>query len=226
MFSRSFSLRRLLIAAVILVGLRMFLGILYEYRFYFPPDYERSAFLSGRRYNFVTTYQVAFYVHLASGPLTLVLASVSWFTAHRKKSSITLAIHRYVGRLQMAIVLGLMLPSGLVMSTEAYGGVISRAGFLSLTLATATTAGIGWWHARNRRFASHRIWMTRCAILLFSPLLLRVIAGTCILMQWESVWTYRANAWASWTVPWLVWECFQHFRINRQPKTQISERTG
>lgn len=205
-------LRNVLVFVAVLVMARMFVGVLYEYRYYFPPDFDHSPFLSGRRFSFDSAYRWAFYTHLASGPTTMVLAVVGIGTARSRSAWLKHRVHRWIGRAQMAIVFAMMLPSGLAMAWRAYGGPIAQAGFVALTLATACTAAIGWYQARLGRRESHRRWMTLCTVLLLSPLILRIVAGVLMTIGIESEITYRANAWASWLIPVLVWEGYQQRR--------------
>ena len=53
--------------------LRVLIVILMEYRFYFPPDFDQSFFLAGRRPSFAGWYSVGFYTHIISGPFVSLL---------------------------------------------------------------------------------------------------------------------------------------------------------
>ncbi len=64
--------RTVLATLVSVVMLKVLVMILWEYRNYFPPNYE-SAFLTGRRGSLVGVYGAAFYLHLLSGPVALLL---------------------------------------------------------------------------------------------------------------------------------------------------------
>jgi hypothetical protein len=57
---RMVTLRALVAAAAIVLYLRVLGGILLEYRWYFPADFENSAFLSGKQYVFRGGYAAAF----------------------------------------------------------------------------------------------------------------------------------------------------------------------
>ncbi|MFK8111530.1 MAG: DUF2306 domain-containing protein [Rubripirellula sp.] len=188
---------------VIVLSLKTFFGILYEYQWYFPPDYDHSAFLSGRRRTFVGIYQPAFYVHIISGPITMLLGTYSLLTGGVKKSR---KLHGWVGRANVFLVLALVVPSGFLMTLQAYGGPSAMLGFAALTSATGISAVMATLHARRRRFRLHRVWAIRLYILLISPLVLRIFAGVMIVTGLESVWTYRINAWGSWLAPLAIYE--------------------
>lgn len=190
-----------LVAAGVLLA-KVLLAILWEYRWYFPADFDAS-FLSGRRYTFDGVYRVAFYTHIISGPVALLLGLFLILSGPRVRFS---RLHRVVGRVLAAIVLVIVVPSGLVMASEAYAGPIAGWGFASLSIATGVSIAAAAYFARKRQLALHQRWAGRCFILLCSPLLLRVISGAVIAMQLESDWSYRFNAWASWLLPLAVFE--------------------
>lgn len=200
--SRSRLLKNLFMGAVALLGVRVFLGILSEYPKYLPPDFD-SAFLTGREKSFTPFYATAFYIHLVSGPLAILLGCFLVWSRGRGRWR---TWHRWAGRVQMAQVFALLVPTGLIMARDAFAGPIAGAGFAALSIATGATAAIALYHAINKRISLHERWATRCFILLVSPLLLRVIAGAAIVTQYESLVTYQLNAWLSWLVPLLSYE--------------------
>ena len=123
-------------------------------------------------------------------------------------------MHRYIGRAQMLIVIGVVAPSGLVMATQAYTGPIAAYGFFVHSLATAVCALAAARLAMQRQFPAHRVWATRCFILLCGPLLLRVISGATIVMNVDNDWTYRLTVWFSWLLPLAIFEIWR-WRSNR-----------
>jgi uncharacterized membrane protein len=195
-------------AAVVLLLTKVLVSIVIEYRRYFPPDFD-SAFLTGRETTFTATYAAAFYVHILSGPLALLLGAFLMSSGARKRFA---RLHRLAGRLQMALVLLALVPSGLIMARQAFAGPIAGAGFAALSLATGATALAAMAYAMRRKVAIHQRWATRCFLLLVSPLLLRLVSGFLIVMHWESPWAYCANAWLSWLVPWAVLEAWWWFK--------------
>ncbi|MCM2374520.1 DUF2306 domain-containing protein [Aporhodopirellula aestuarii] len=206
-FRRRELLARILFWAVVLVLVKVFLSIVIEYRRYFPADFE-SNFLSGRRHSFTGGYRQAFYVHILSSPIALVLATFLVVSGGKKRWQV---MHRFAGRIQFILVLLVVVPSGMVMAKDAYAGPISAAGFISLNVATAACLVMAVWRARNRKFVAHRRWATRSFVLLASPLLLRLIAGAAIVTGWESERSYQLNSWISWLIPLMIYEiCFAY----------------
>ncbi|MCA9206864.1 MAG: DUF2306 domain-containing protein [Planctomycetales bacterium] len=200
-------LNKLALFALGLLAFKTFAAVLWEYRWYFPPDFESSAFLVGRKTSFVGPYRVAFYVHLVSGPVTLILAAVLVFTGSAMRGRRSLGrLHRAAGRWQVVVVLFALAPSGLIMSRQALAGPVAGVGFASLAILTALYAAMAWRRAAQRRHSAHRHWALGCTVLLVSPLLLRIVGGVFVTLQIESPWSYRINAWLSWLIPLFVYE--------------------
>ncbi len=195
-------LRTLALSALALLFVKVLLAIVYDYRWYFPANFG-SAFLTGREALFHGSYRAAFYAHIISGPLVVILGSCLMLTGGNRRFR---QFHRYGGRVQILTVILIVAPSGFVMALSAHAGPIAALGFALLSLATAATAIITIRQAQTRKFQSHQRWANRCFILLCSPLLLRLFAGALMVLQWDSEWTYRLNAWISWLIPLAIYE--------------------
>lgn len=211
-------LSQILIGCGILLGLRILLGILYEYRWYFPPNFTESFFLAGHTTDFAGFWKVGFYVHILASPIVLLLAVfLQW-----KRSRRNLSLHRYLGRVQMLMIFLLIVPSGLVLSMKATAGPVAQIGFFALSVATGLTAAMALCRARQKKVNQHRVWATRLFVLLLSPLFLRVCSGVAIVAQLDSPTFYQINAWTSWIVPWLCFEAWRAGRWDATMKKSIS----
>ena len=71
-----FKLAKLLL---VLLGLKVLLTILWEYRLYFPADFD-ATFLIGREKFFYGIYCWAFYAHIVTVPIAIVLGSTDRFS--------------------------------------------------------------------------------------------------------------------------------------------------
>ena len=202
-------LRSIAAIAVGLLFLKVFLSILIEYRWYFPADFDRSAFLSGRRDSFIGIYRMAFYTHLLAGPLALIIATYLMFSGGKHKLR---KLHRTLGKLQLVLVLAILVPSGWVMAQQAYAGPIAAVGFSLLSIATGGSVLAAGYFAMRRKFQAHQRWATRCFLLLASPLLLRLVTGGAIVLQRESELFYCLNAWLSWLIPLAIHEFWWRYR--------------
>ena len=200
--SRLEVMKRIVFWLLVVLFVKILVSILIEYRNYFPANFE-SNFLAGRRGFFSGSYRVAFYAHIVSGPIALLISAFLMFSGKQKSLC---HWHRRLGKTLAILVLLVMLPGGCVMATKALTGPIAGVAFFALTFTTAQCVIIASWHASQERFAVHQVWATRSFILLCSPLLLRLITGATIVLDIESEWAYRFAAWGSWMIPLAVFE--------------------
>lgn len=212
--NRSLRLTQVVFWGCVIVSTKVFLSILYQYQWYFPADFDASPFLSGRRFTFTGLYRSAFYVHIAAGPIALLLGTFLIVSGGKRR---WIRVHRCGGKALLLVVLLAVVPSGFVMSGQAYAGPIAEAGFYVQSLLTGLTVVAAGILARSGNIIAHRRWATRCYILLWSPLLLRMIAGLMIVFSLESEWTYRINAWFSWLVPLATYEVVHRRLTARSP---------
>jgi hypothetical protein len=183
--------------AVVLI-VRVLATILANYPDYFPPNFD-ALFLRGREVTFRGAYRAAFYVHIFSGPVVLCngLVLLSEYVRRRHRGW-----HRWLGRVQVVVLLLFVLPSGAVMSRHAFGGWPAGLSFLLLSAATGSCAIVGVVHARHRRYDRHRRWMLRSYVLICSAVALRLISGTAGLVGVSSPeHAYIFAAWSSWLLP-------------------------
>ena len=189
-----------LLAGVLI--LKVTTSVVSNYHNYFPPDFA-SDFLRGRERYFFGAYQWAFYTHITSGPVSLILGLI--LIGERSRARFP-KWHRYLGRLQVVCVLLLVTPSGLWMAYYAAAGPIAAVGLAALAIATATCVSLGVRSAMTRRFADHRRWMWRCYLLLCSAVVLRLIGGLATVTGLAAPWLDPLATWMSWLVPLTAFE--------------------
>lgn len=203
--------------AVVLI-LRVLVVILANYPDYFPPNFN-SLFLQGREAMFGGAYRAAFYVHILSAPLVLFNGLILLSEYVRRRHG---GWHRLLGRVQVAVLLFLVLPSSVVMSFRAFGGWPAGLSFLLLSAATASCAIVGVVHACRRRYDQHRRWMLRSYVLICSAVALRLISGTAGLIGVESPEdAYIFAAWSSWLFPLAACDI-----VERLPAHRPSQLSG
>jgi len=116
-------------------------------------------------------WRLCFLGHVLGGIVCLVTAPFLFWTRLLRKAP---RLHRVLGRVYGAMVLGCAAPAGLYLSAFAKGGVAGKAGFLVL--------GLLWWGATARgiqaiaarRAAEHRRWMVRSYALALSAVFFRL----------------------------------------------------
>jgi uncharacterized membrane protein YozB (DUF420 family) len=200
--SRFANLRRVLLLAVVVLILKVTFSVVLGYRDYLPPNFDND-FLSGRQAYFSGAYQWAFYAHIVSGPVSLILGLILVNERFRQRFP---KWHRSMGKVQAGVVLLLLAPSGLWMAPYAQTGTVAAIGFALLAIATGGCVLAGWRAAVKRRFAEHRRWMLRCFLLLCSAVIVRIIGGLATVATLGDSWIYPLTAWASWLVPLAVFE--------------------
>jgi len=204
--------------AVVLI-LRVLTVILSNYPDYFPPHFD-SLFLQGREATFCGAYRIAFYVHILSGPLVLLGGLVLLSEHVRRRHG---GWHRWLGRVQVAVLLVLVLPSSVVMSRHAFGGWPAGLSFLLLSVATAGCAIVGVVYACRRRYDRHRRWMLRSYVLICSAVALRLISGTAGLVGVPSPErAYIIAAWSSWLFPLAACEIVERLPAHRPSRLSDS----
>ncbi len=192
-------------ALAILAGyliLKVTVSVMLGYRDYFPPSFE-SDFLRGRQSYFSGAYQWAFYAHVASGPVSLILGLILISEQFRMQFP---KWHRSLGKTQIVLILFLLTPSGLWMAYYAETGAIAALGFSVLAIVTGMCALLSWRSAVNKRFAEHRRWVWRCFLMLCSAVILRLIGGLATVSGVGGAWSYPLAAWASWLLPLAAFE--------------------
>ena len=205
-----------------LLVFRVTAGMLLNYRDYFPPNFE-SDFLRGREHYFSGSYRLAFYAHIVTGPVSLILGMILVRESFRLNHRIW---HRYLGLLQSICVLFLVSPSGLWMAYYVDTGIVAAIGFGTLSVVTGACIALGWRSGVKRRFADHRRWMWRCFLLLCSAVVLRLMVGLASVTHIGEELAYPIAAWASWLMPLIAFELMefrnQQIRIKLTRKVQIS----
>lgn len=194
-------------------------AVVLNYRNYLPPNFA-SDFLQGRESYFFYSYQWAFYPHIASGPIALLLGLLLVNDSFRMKFP---AWHRWFGRVQTACVLLVVVPSGCWMAAYSAPGKLAGLGFFSLSALTAICSIMGWRTAMQRRFHAHRRWMWRSFVLLCSAVVLRVLGGLGTVLEIRWLWFDTVASWASWLGPLTIFET-HHWRRAHRATSQPTSR--
>jgi uncharacterized membrane protein len=123
--------------------------------------------------------QVAFYLHIVSGGLALVLGPLQF--SHRLRNRHWRA-HRVIGRTYM-ITVGVGAISAFVMSMFNSVGILGFFGFGSLAVLWGWTAWRAYRAIRQRDVRNHQVWVIRNFALTYAAVTLRLWFGVLILVQ-------------------------------------------
>ena len=192
-----FGARRALSLLAGLLILKVTATVVLGYRNYFPPNFN-SDFLQGREQYFWGGYHWAFYTHIVSGPIVLILGVILISDRFRLRFP---KWHRSLGKIQILSILFLMAPSGLWMAFYAAAGTSAVIAFTVLSILTSVSAALGWRFAVQRRFADHRRWMWRCFVLMCSAVVLRLLGGLAVVSGVHAPGFDQVASWASWMLP-------------------------
>src|SRR5262249_44749570 len=118
--SRS-TFQRVLTLLIVVLILKVTVSVVIGYRHYVPPDFDND-FLSGRQSYFFGPYEWAFYAHIVSGPISLILGLILVSESFGKRFP---KWHRSLGKTQAVLVLFLLAPSGLWMAYYAQTGTVA-----------------------------------------------------------------------------------------------------
>lgn len=195
-------LRRVLVVVIALLICKVTVAVMLGYSNYFPPNFQ-SDFLHGRENYFFGAYRWAFYPHIASGPVAILLGMVLISESFRRRFP---KWHRNLGRVHVLNVVCVVAPSGLWMASDTSTGTIAAIGFAILSVVTGTCAALGWRAAVRRQFAIHRRWMWRTFLLLCSAVVLRVLGGLGTVLEVQTLWFDPIASWLSWLVPLAAYE--------------------
>jgi hypothetical protein len=189
-----------LLAGILII--KVMISVVSNYHGYFPPDFA-AGFLRGRESHFWGLYSWAFYAHIVSGPVSLILGLILVGERVRVRHP---RWHRRLGRIQVACVLLLVTPSGLWMARHAAAGPFAAAGLAALAIVTAASVIMGARSALKRRVADHRRWMWRCFLLLCSAVVLRLIGGLATVTGMTALWIDPMATWLCWLSPLAAFE--------------------
>lgn len=151
-------------------------------------------------------YRAAFFLHIF--PALLVLAAgITQFSGKILKK--TPAVHRWIGRVYVFIILGVCGPAGLIMAFYANGGTLTKTSFITLSLLWWGTTWTAYRAIRAGNIRRHGAWMIRSYALTLSAISLRVMQfGLASYSDISPEAAYEIVAWPSWMLNLLLAELF------------------
>ena len=156
-------------------------------------------------------FPLALLVHFAGGGLALALGPFQFRASHRARRP---ALHRWMGRLYVAAILGSGV-AGLALAFYSQGGVTAHAGFASLAALWLATTVAAFVAIRQGDTAAHQRWMIRSFALTFAAVTLRVYIPVSLSMGAAFETAYPVIAWACWVPNLIVAEWLFVPRVRR-----------
>ena len=139
-------------------------------------------------------YNTCFYIHIFAGAVCILTALIQFSRYILKKAR---PIHRWSGKLYVAVVLFLGAPTGLYMSFFAKGSFWERALFIFMAgfWFITTLYGLSTIHKKN--VLAHKIWMMRSYAMAMTAVTFRVYHIIFYLFGWDHLENYEISLWIS-----------------------------
>ena len=181
---------------------------------YFGGGPTRLFLIEKGELRFMPLWSTAFYFHIISSSVCLIAGPPLMIPGlvHRYRR-----LHAVLGYAYLNCVLWVSVPTGLVLSLYAKGGIASTLGF-ALT-------GVLWWWAtwlgyraiRQRKITAHICWMIRSYALALSAVVFRVVQQLMAFGPCSDVTNYIASLWISLLVSlWISENCIMR-KFSRPP---------
>ena len=140
-------------------------------------------------------HPIGIYAHIFASLIALVLGPFQFSGNLRAKY---IRLHRWTGRIYL--LLGVLLggTAGLYMAQFAFGGLVSKVGFLALALLWLFTGSMAFYTILHKDIAAHRRWMVRNFALTFAAVTLRIYLGLFFALGVAFEEFYPLLAWLSW----------------------------
>ncbi len=155
------------------------------------------------------------YTHVFASVAALALGP--WQFSERIRRAVP-QLHRWMGRVYLAVGVGIGGLSGLYMATHAYGGLFAKLGFGSLAVAWMFTGLRAFQCIRRGDVSEHRKWMIRNFSLTLAAVTLRLYLPASMIAGVPFGVSYPIIAWAAWLPNLLVAELALNLTYNNSPK--------
>ncbi len=209
-------LTRILLPTILLAALAFFWWVMFGIVWPYTSGETDLDFLQSKQHIIhLRPYRWSFYLHIFSS-LFVLAAGLTQFSGNILQKIPTL--HRWVGKIYVAIVLFFSGPAALVMSWYANGGSVAKASFITLSILWWWCTWQGWQFIQNGNVQEHGRWMIRSYALTFSAITLRLMQfGLATFTEISPEMAYKFVAWPSWVLnlavaeiilaatPWLAW---------------------
>lgn len=156
-------------------------------------------------------HSTGIYTHAFASIVALVLGPLQFSDRLRQTRK---QIHRWLGRVYLAVGVLVGGLSGLYMSQFAFGGDVAKLGFATLAVCWLYTGARAFFAIRRGAVDEHRKWMVRNFSLTFAAVMLRLYLPVSMVAGVEFSVAYPAIAWLCW-VPNLL---FAEWRYNAPPR--------
>lgn len=139
-------------------------------------------------------YKVCFYVHILAGMFCIVAALTQFSSYILKKRK---AIHIWMGKIYVLVVLVLGAPTGLYMSFFAKGSFWERMLFLFMAMYWFYTTTKGLQTIKQKNVLAHKNWMIRSYSMAMTAVTFRIYHIVLFYFDWDHLHNYQVSLWIS-----------------------------
>lgn len=171
---------------------------------YIPYNTDVAFLRIKQQYVPMLHYRIFFFTHVYASVFVLLAAFTQFSASILKKWK---AVHRFMGRLYVIVVLLLAAPSGFVIGLYANGGLSSRIAFCLLAVLWFAFTLLAFNRIRQKKIAEHKAFMYRSFALALSAITLRAWKFIFVyLFHPQPMDVYRVVAWLGWIPNLLIAE--------------------
>ena len=164
-------------------------------------------------------HSAGIYTHIFASLFALLIGPFQFSQRIRQQHR---KIHRWLGRVYLAVGVLIGGLSGLYMSQFAYGGLLAKSGFAMLAVLWLYTGFRAYTAIREGDFTEHKKWMIRNFSLTFAAVMLRIYLPVSILAGINFTTAYAIIAWLCW-VPNMIFVELRYNRLTQTFKDQVSQ---
>jgi uncharacterized membrane protein len=167
-------------------------------------------------------YRVGILTHVFASAMALVLGPLQFSTMLRRERP---RLHRWMGRIYLAVGVLAGGLAGLTMAQHAFGGTIARLGFSLLAIGWLLSGLCAFMSIRRGAVEAHRKWMIRNFSLTFAAVTLRLYLPASMVAGISFEQAYPFIAWLCWVPNILVAEWLFNNRprsLSDQPHTPVA----
>ncbi len=186
---------------------------------YFSFSHEFS-FIRERALLFLSpVYSYSFYTHIFAG-MCCIIAALTQFSSYILKRR--RAIHVYMGKLYVFVVIFIGAPTGMYMSFFAKGSVFERSLFMFMAAYWFYTTLKGLQAIKSRNIISHKNWMIRSYSMAMTAVTFRIYHIFFYYFGVDHLHNYEVSLWISVLGNMLVAEYFIYRKSRSYLKTFIT----
>ena len=186
---------------VVVAGGLLLVSIALPY-FSFETDYDFLLAKQDMLQN--TLWRIAFYVHLASGTISILIGLLLFMPRLVMPSS---NLHKSLGKIYVVAILYFGAPTGLYLGFYAEAGMWASIGFVGMSLAWAIPTLLAVETIRKGEVEEHYKWMVRSLSLTLAGVTLRLMTPIGIhLLEWDYNTNFIVTAYIPWMLNWGIAE--------------------